>query len=234
MRFEANDRHAIRGGARRHRVLESSRQTTALLGRRAKTRPAGLNMRAGARGELAAGRLAAAECTAHFGEVDTEHVVQEEACTLERGQAFERQDQRNGNIVREFAGRFVIEGLVDHRLGQPLTDIKLAPRVCRFHPVEAQPRHHGSEIAARLLDCGTIGGVPAQIRVLHHAPEADDLREEVVRLWGKRGLISLAFAMVSARIFPTLKYALGHGRACMRVTVGGEPQPVLRQMTRAA
>jgi hypothetical protein len=56
----------------------------------------------------------------------------------------------------------------------------------------------------------------------------------VVRLWGKRGLISLAFAMVSARIFPTLKYALGHGRACMRVTVGGEPQPVLRQMTRAA
>ncbi len=69
---------------------------------------------------------------------------------------------------------------------------------------------------------------------LHHAPEADDLREEVVRLWGKRGLISLAFAIVSARIFPTLKYALGHGRACMRVTVGGEPQPVLRQMTRAA
>jgi len=29
---------------------------------------------------------------------------------------------------------------------------------------------------------------------LSHAPEADDLREEVVRRFGKRGLVSLAFA----------------------------------------
>ncbi|MGO9699915.1 MAG: hypothetical protein ACLPX7_11710 [Xanthobacteraceae bacterium] len=69
---------------------------------------------------------------------------------------------------------------------------------------------------------------------LHHAPEADDLREEVVRRWGKRALISLSFAMVASRIYPTLKYALGHGRACTRVTVGGESRPVLRQLTRAA
>ena len=34
---------------------------------------------------------------------------------------------------------------------------------------------------------------------LRHAPEADDLREEVVRQFGKRGLISLAFAMLAAR-----------------------------------
>ena len=69
---------------------------------------------------------------------------------------------------------------------------------------------------------------------LRHAPEADDLREEVVRRFGKRGLVSLAFAMVAARIFPTLKYALGYGRSCTRVTVGGEPRPVLRAMNRAA
>jgi hypothetical protein len=42
---------------------------------------------------------------------------------------------------------------------------------------------------------------------LRHAPEADDLREEVLRRWGKRGLISLAFSMLSARVYPTLKYA---------------------------
>ena len=69
---------------------------------------------------------------------------------------------------------------------------------------------------------------------LRHAPQADDLREEVLRQFGKRGLISLAFAMVAARSFPTLKYALGHGRACMRLTIGGEPRPVLREMTKAA
>jgi hypothetical protein len=69
---------------------------------------------------------------------------------------------------------------------------------------------------------------------LRQAPEADDLREEVLRRFGKRGLVSLAFAMTVARLYPTLKYAMGHGRACMRVTIGGETGPVLRELTRAA
>jgi len=69
---------------------------------------------------------------------------------------------------------------------------------------------------------------------LRHAPEADDLREEVVRRFGRRGLVSLAFAMVAARLYPTLKYALGFGRACTRVTIGGEARPVLRAIDRAA
>ncbi len=49
---------------------------------------------------------------------------------------------------------------------------------------------------------------------LAHDPEADGLREEVVRRWGERGLVSLAFGITAARLFPTVKYALGHGRAC--------------------
>ena len=69
---------------------------------------------------------------------------------------------------------------------------------------------------------------------LRHAAEADGLRDEVVRRWGKRALVSLAFAVTGARIFPTLKYALGHGRACTRVIVGGESRPVLRELTKAA
>jgi hypothetical protein len=69
---------------------------------------------------------------------------------------------------------------------------------------------------------------------LRHAPEADDLREEVVRRFGKRGLVSLAFALTAARLYPTMKYAMGHGRACIRVTIGGETRPVLRELTRAA
>jgi hypothetical protein len=68
---------------------------------------------------------------------------------------------------------------------------------------------------------------------LQHAPEADDLREEVVRQFGKRGLIALSFALLSARMYPTLKYALGHGRACTRLTVGRETMPVLRDITQS-
>ncbi len=71
-------------------------------------------------------------------------------------------------------------------------------------------------------------------KTLAHAPEAEDLREEVLRLWGRRGLVSLAFIITSARLFPTLKYALGHGHACTRLTIGGETRPVLRELTKAA
>jgi len=69
---------------------------------------------------------------------------------------------------------------------------------------------------------------------LRHAPEADAVREEVVRQWGKRALISLALAIAAARIFPTVKYALGHGQSCTRLTIAGETRPVLRAMTKAA
>jgi hypothetical protein len=63
---------------------------------------------------------------------------------------------------------------------------------------------------------------------LAHSPDADDLRDEIVATWGKRALVTLAFAMVGARLYPTLKYALGHGRACQRVTVAGTAVPVVR------
>jgi hypothetical protein len=65
---------------------------------------------------------------------------------------------------------------------------------------------------------------------LRHAPEADELREQVVGRFGKRGLIALAFAMLAGRMYPTLKYALGHGHACMRLSIGGETRPVLREV----
>jgi hypothetical protein len=59
-----------------------------------------------------------------------------------------------------------------------------------------------------------------------HAPETDELREEIARRHGPRAIVSLAFALCSARFFPTLKYALGYGKACQRVVVGGQPVAV--------
>jgi hypothetical protein len=58
---------------------------------------------------------------------------------------------------------------------------------------------------------------------LAHDANADRYREEIVNRWGKRALVSLAFAITAARIYPTVKYALGHGKACVRVVVGGNP-----------
>jgi hypothetical protein len=58
---------------------------------------------------------------------------------------------------------------------------------------------------------------------LAHDTVADEYREEIVKRWGRRALVSLAFAITAARLYPTAKYALGHGKACMRVVVGGTP-----------
>lgn len=75
------------------------------------------------------------------------------------------------------------------------------------------------------------GGMPADVELvwkftratLAHDPAADDFRDAIVKRWGQLGLISLAFTITAARIYPTVKYALGHGKACMRVVVGGTP-----------
>ena len=55
--------------------------------------------------------------------------------------------------------------------------------------------------------------------VLAHNPEADDLREEVLALWGDKGLITIAFCISSSRVYPALKYTLGYGKACSRIKV---------------
>ena len=58
---------------------------------------------------------------------------------------------------------------------------------------------------------------------LDHHPSADLYRDEITRRWGPQAVISLAFAMVASRMYPTVKYAMGHGKACSRVFVGGAP-----------
>ncbi|HEX2733835.1 MAG TPA: hypothetical protein VHM70_19630 [Polyangiaceae bacterium] len=55
---------------------------------------------------------------------------------------------------------------------------------------------------------------------LERDADADAAREELAQITGKRGLVSIACAVTAARIYPTLKYALGHGHACRRVIVG--------------
>ena len=69
--------------------------------------------------------------------------------------------------------------------------------------------------------------------VLAHSIEADDLRADIERRWGKRAVASLALAIAGARVYPTVKYALGYGKACTRVTVGDKQIVPARGMVAA-
>jgi hypothetical protein len=65
-------------------------------------------------------------------------------------------------------------------------------------------------------------GVQYARAVLAREPAADELREAIAKRWGQRAVVSLAFAITASRLYPTLKYALGHGHACRRLDVAGE------------
>jgi hypothetical protein len=78
-------------------------------------------------------------------------------------------------------------------------------------------------------------GVRFARAVLARESVADACREEIVRRWGPRALLALAFGVMAAQLYPTLKYALGHGEACTRVMIAGEPvSPARRFATEAA
>jgi hypothetical protein len=61
---------------------------------------------------------------------------------------------------------------------------------------------------------------------------ADPLRDEIVRRWGEKALVAIGLTLTASRMYPTLKYALGHGKTCSKVRVAGEdvapvaPMPV--------
>jgi hypothetical protein len=69
---------------------------------------------------------------------------------------------------------------------------------------------------------------------LAHDLAAEPERDEIRRRWGERGLVALSMAITAGRVYPTLKYALGHGQACSRVVVAGETAPLVATSPLAA
>jgi len=63
---------------------------------------------------------------------------------------------------------------------------------------------------------------------------ADPLRDEILRRWGQKALVAVSLSIVTGRMYPTLKYALGHGKTCSRIVVGGQAAPVERPLGLAA
>jgi hypothetical protein len=79
-------------------------------------------------------------------------------------------------------------------------------------------------------------GMPADVALVWrftratraHDESADRYRDQIVNRWGPRALVSLACAMAASRLYPTVKYAMGHGKACTHILVGGAPVAVNR------
>jgi hypothetical protein len=68
---------------------------------------------------------------------------------------------------------------------------------------------------------------------LAHDAAADGYRRAIAERWGPKAVVSLAFAITTARMYPTVKYAMGHGQICSRVIVGGTPVAIDRAATTA-
>ena len=56
-------------------------------------------------------------------------------------------------------------------------------------------------------------------------PDADECRTEIARRWGEAAVVDLALALTTGQMYPTVKYALGHGHACSKVVVAGDSAP---------
>ena len=102
----------------------------------------------------------------------------------------------------------------------------------------AEQQGVGPEILRALLK-DDVAAMPNEIALawrftratLAHDAAADDYRDEIVRRWGPRAVVTLAFAMTTARMYPTVKYAMGHGKICSRVMVNGAPVATDRGLT---
>ena len=60
------------------------------------------------------------------------------------------------------------------------------------------------------------------LAVATNAPEAVALSVDAEARYGKRGLVSLALGVASARVYPALKRGLGHGAACRKLVVAND------------
>jgi hypothetical protein len=78
---------------------------------------------------------------------------------------------------------------------------------------------------AAMGEAAALGYRFARAVLARDMAEADPLRDEIVRRWGQAGLMDISLALMTARMYPTLKYALGHGKTCSKVVVAGASAP---------
>ena len=92
-----------------------------------------------------------------------------------------------------------------------------------------------STISALLRGDVTAAGAEAAFgfrygtAVATNSPQAVTLAAEAEQRYGKRGVVSLAFAVAAARVYPALKRGLGHGAACAKIVVSSDETVVIKK-----
>jgi len=102
---------------------------------------------------------------------------------------------------------------------------------CTQLAVEMATRAGVSPNVLRAVLTDTVAAMPEHVALvwrftratLDHDPSADQYREQIVKRWGRKALVSVTYAILTARMYPTVKYAMGHGKACTRIVVDGAP-----------
>ncbi len=69
-------------------------------------------------------------------------------------------------------------------------------------------------------------GIELALATIARDGSGEEARAEILKRWGRAGLVSLAYAIVGAQSYPTFKYAIGHGHTCVRVRIGDETVPM--------
>jgi hypothetical protein len=139
-----------------------------------KARARGTDMVARAARKLAACCRLPADRAGDLFETEAEYIVEQKGGALERRQPFERQHQRQGDVVD-----FVVRGL-DDRLRQPRPDISLAPVTSGFQVVETEAGHDAAQERFRFAHRIAVGIEPAQKRLLHHILRVRDRSEHPI------------------------------------------------------
>ena len=173
--------------------------------------------------------------------------------------AFERQWNYDASYLREIidvSPRAAWRFLSATRLGNYSRDVPIEALVAasitavrsedcgpctQLATAMAERRGVGPEILRAILK-DDVAAMPDDVALawrftkatLAHDPAADDYRAVILERWGPHAVVTLAFAITTARIYPTVKYAMGHGKACTRIVVGGAPVVVDRQVTSKA
>jgi hypothetical protein len=172
-------------------------------------------------------------------------------------EAFQRKWNYDTSYVREILDEAGLEAIMplqalqklNYRGGVPLEAYYAAGITAAKHAdcgpclqlgvsmAEAEGLDHGVIRALLRRDLQALSkeallGVELAEATIARDGSGDDARNEILRRWGRRGLAAMAYGIVAAQAYPTFKYAIGHGHACVRVHVGNETVP-LRETTYA-
>ena len=79
-------------------------------------------------------------------------------------------------------------------------------------------------VEGRPKEAGDVGlGFRYAQAAISGALDADELRHEIERKFGKKAVVAAAFAAASGRFYPVFKRGLGHGASCSRLRLGDTP-----------